>query len=158
MMHLFFLLMTLLASPAFAGSGGDSPKPAVKAAIENCLAESAKANKQPEACIGVAADACLEKGEDPSTFGMIACHGDEADVWDDRLNRDYQVLMKSVDKERIRDLERAWLVFRDKKCSYHQVEDDGQVGMIENIRCYMQETGRQALFLHDIVDTQNSRK
>lgn len=153
-----FLLAAFLAVPAFAAAGADSPKPRVKAAIESCLAENAKADKQPEACIGVAADACLQKGEDPSTFGMIACHGDEADVWDERLNRDYQILMKGPDKERLRDLERAWLAFRDKKCSYQQVEDSGQVGMIENMHCYMEETGRQALFLDAILDTQNSRK
>lgn len=133
----------------------------MKAAVEKCLAEKRKANKPLEDCVGAVADACLEKSEDTSTFGMIACNGDEADVWDERLNRDYRALMKTMKspaKERMRDLERAWIDFREKKCAYRQLEDEGQVGMIQNIHCYMEETARQALFLSGLVDSQDSGK
>jgi uncharacterized protein YecT (DUF1311 family) len=161
MRKILFLALGLFATNAFAGPGGDPPKPEVKAAVEKCLAEKAKANKQPEECVGAVADACLEKGKDLSVYDIIGCHGDEADVWDERLNHDYQALMKTMkgpDKERVRDLERAWIDFRDKKCAYRQMEDEGMVGMIQNIHCYNVETARQALFLQDILDTQDSRK
>lgn len=160
-MRIFFLATLLLTTGALAGPGGDPPKPAVKAAVEKCLAEKEKASKPLEECIGVVADSCLEKGEDPSTYGMIACHGDEADVWDERLNRDYQALMKTMKnpaKERVRDLERTWIDFRDKKCAYRQMEDEGTVGMILNIACYREETARQALFLSGILDGQSGGK
>lgn len=160
-MRIFVLATLLLTTGALAGPGGDPPRPAVKAAVEKCLAEKEKTNKPLEECIGVVADACLEKGEDTSTYGMIACHGDEADVWDERLNRDYQVLMKTMKgsgKERVRDLERAWIAFRDQKCAYRQLENEGQVGMIQNIHCYREETARQALFLGSILDGQNGGK
>lgn len=161
MRTILFLTLSLFATNALAGPGGDPPKPAVKAAVEKCLAEKEKANKPLEECIGAVSDACLEKGEDTSTYGMIACHGEEADVWDERLNRDYQALMKTMkspSKERVRDLERTWIDFREKKCAYHQLEDDGQVGMIQNIHCYKVETARQALFLSGILDSQNEVK
>lgn len=151
----------LIGANALAGPEGDPPKPAVKAAVEKCLAEKVKASKPLEDCIGVFANACLEKGEDPSTYGMIACHGDEADVWDERLNRDYQTLMKTMKspgKERVRDLERAWIAFRENKCAYREMKDNGMAGMIQNIHCYKEETGRQALFLHGILDEQDGDK
>lgn len=157
----FLAAFSLVTASAVAGSGGDPPKPAVKAAVEKCLAEKEKASKSLEECIGVVADACLEKGEDTSTYGMIACHGDEADVWDERLNRDYQALMKTMKspgKERVRDIERAWIAFREKKCAYREMKDNGMVGMIQNIHCYKEETGRQALFLQGILDEQNEGK
>ncbi len=161
MRKILFLVLGLFATNAFAGAGGDPPKPAVKAAVEKCLAEKEKANKPLQDCIGVVADACLAKGEDPSTYGMIACSGDESDVWDERLNRDYQALMKTMKspgKERLRDLERAWIDFREKKCAYRQLEDEGTVGMIQNMHCYMEETARQALFLGGLVDSQHDDK
>lgn len=156
MTRLLIFTLGLLATSALADS--DPPKPKVKAAVEKCLADKAKL---PEQCIGAAADECLEKGEDDSTTGMIACYDDEADVWDERLGRDYRALMRTMkdpDKKRVQDIEQAWVAFRDKKCSYHQPEDDGQVGVITNEQCRMEETARQALFMDDIVDTQDSRK
>jgi len=160
-MRIFIFAAALFLAVMSARAAGDPPRPEVKAAVEKCLAEKEKANKPAEECIGAIADACLEKGEDDSTSGMIACHGNEADVWDERLDRDYQTLMRTTkgpEKKRVQDIERAWLAFRDKKCGYRQPEDDGQVGVITNVHCYMEETARQALFLDDIVDTQNSRK
>jgi uncharacterized protein YecT (DUF1311 family) len=154
-------LLGLFATNTLAGPGGDPPKPEVKAAVEKCLAEKEKANKPPEECIGVAADACLGKGENLSVHDMIDCHGEEADVWDERLNRDYQALMKALKspaKERVRDLESAWIDFREKKCAYRQMEDEGMVGMIQNIHCYKVETARQALFLAAILDSQDDGK
>lgn len=162
MMRIALLLaLGLFATNAFAGPGGDPPKPAVKAAVEKCLAEKEKVNKPLEECIGAVADACLGKGETLSVHDMIDCHGEEADVWDERLNGDYQALMKTVTsprKERLRDIERAWIAFRENKCAYRQLEDEGMVGMIQNIHCYKVETARQALFLNGILDQQNEGK
>lgn len=151
----------LFATNALAGPGGDPPKPAVKAAIEKCLAAKEKANKPLEECIGTAADACLGKGENLSAHDMIDCHGEEADVWDERLSHDYRALMKitkSPDKERMRDLERAWVDFRDKKCAYRQMQGEGMAGMIQNIHCYKVETARQALFLGGMLGQQDGGK
>lgn len=161
MRKLLFFMLGLFATSALAGPGGDPPKPAVKAAVEKCLAGKEKANRPLEECIGAVADACLGKGATLSAHDMIDCHGKEADVWDERLSRDYQTLvktMKSPDKERMRDLERAWIDFRDKKCAYRQMQEDGMAGMIQNIHCYKVETARQALFLSGILDGQSGGK
>lgn len=151
------LMTALLTTSAFAGMPGDPPEPGVKAAVEKCLAEKEKANTTAETCVGVYANACLEKSDDPSTYGMMACSSKETDVWEERLNRDYQKLMKEMkaeDKERLRDMQRAWIAFRDKKCGFHQREQEGTSVMPQNAYCYMEETGRQSLFLQDIEPVQ----
>lgn len=153
----FIFMAVLLTTRAFAGAPGDPPEPAVKTAVEKCLAEKEKANTTAEACVGVYANACLEKSDDPSTYGMMACSSKETDVWEERLNRDYQKLMKEMkaeDKERLRDMQRAWIAFRDKKCGFHQREQEGTSVMPQNAYCYMEETGRQSLFLRDIEPVQ----
>lgn len=149
----FILMAALLTTSAFAGTPGDPPEPAVKAAVEKCLKEKEEAKLPAEVCVGVYANACLEKSDDPSTYGMMACSSKETAVWEERLNRDYQKLMKEMkaeDKERLRDMQRVWIAFREKKCGFHQREQEGTIVMPQNEYCYMEETVRQSLFLQDI--------
>lgn len=154
---MFIFMAALLTASAFAGTPGYPPERAVKAAVEKCIAEKEKANTTAETCVGVHANACLEKSDDSSTYGMMACSTKETDVWEERLNRDYQKLMKEMkteDKERLRDMQRAWIAFREKKCGFHQREQEGTSVMPLNAYCYMEETGRQSLFLRDIESGQ----
>ena len=85
------LLVLMWAAPSAGQSTG-----ADRAAVETCLAEKAKSGEQ-EKCIGILADACLEKGDDPSTHGMADCSRAEYAVWDERLNRVYRRLMRELD-------------------------------------------------------------
>ena len=148
------MMATLVATSAFAGAAGDPPEPEVKAAVEKCLAEKEKASTPLETCIGAYTDACLGKSDALSTQDMMACNSMETDVWEERLNRDYQELLKEMkndDKARLREMQRAWIAFREKKCGFRQQEQEGTVGMIQNENCYMEETGRQSLFLQTLV-------
>jgi uncharacterized protein YecT (DUF1311 family) len=138
------LLVVLWATPSAAQSSA-----ADRTVVEACLAEKAKASEQ-ERCIGVIADACLEKGDDPSTHGMADCSRREHAVWDERLNRIYKKLMRELDnptRVRLREMQRAWIAFEEKKCGFHYVAEPGSASIPMIAYCSMTETGRQALFL-----------
>ena len=47
--------------------------PADRATVQKCLDEKIAVSEEREGCVGVIADPCLEKSEDPSTFGMADC-------------------------------------------------------------------------------------
>jgi uncharacterized protein YecT (DUF1311 family) len=147
-------IIIVLSANAFAGAAGNPPEAENKATIEKCIADKKKDNQKVERCIGVIADACLEKSEDPSTYGMVNCSTREYDVWEDRLNRTYKKLMSTLEgkpKIRLRDIERAWIAYRDKKCDFYQREEDGTSIIPVNAYCIMEETGRQSLFLDEIL-------
>jgi uncharacterized protein YecT (DUF1311 family) len=134
--------------------------PADRAAIENCVKEKLTAGEDRAKCVGVIADACLDKSEDPSTYGMANCGRREQEVWDERLNAAYKKLMADVDRKQrnsVRDMQRTWIAFRDKKCGLHGVLEEGSIVIPIIAYCYMEETGRQAVFLEQLVDEGDSR-
>jgi uncharacterized protein YecT (DUF1311 family) len=136
----------------WAAASAAQPASADRTVVEVCLAEKAKAGEQ-ERCIGVIADACLEKGDDPSTHGMADCSRREHAVWDERLNRVYRRLLREVDnatRARLREMQRAWIAFEDKKCGFHHVAEPGTAAVPMAAYCIMTETGRQVLFLERV--------
>jgi uncharacterized protein YecT (DUF1311 family) len=140
-------LFVLLATPAAAQS-----TPVDRSAVETCLDERAKTGDQ-ERCIGAVADTCLEKGDDLSTHGMADCSRREHAVWDERLNRIYRKLMRELDNStriRLREMQRAWIAFEEKKCTLHHVAEPGSASIPMMAYCSMTETGRQALFLERV--------
>jgi len=131
------------------------------APTELCLA----AAQDPDACIGRAADACMSGlGADPSTVGMVRCLDGELRWWDGRLNAGYSRLMaveKASDAEMaeigatvpswavaLRDMQRAWIAWRDAACEYERAQwGGGTGGGPASVACWMKLTGRQALAL-----------
>ncbi len=153
-MRIFFLIAIFVTTSVFAHAAGGPPDPEAKAAVEKCLAEKEKSNGSPELCVGVYTEACLGKSDALSTSDMMTCNSKETAVWQEHLNRDYQELlkeMKNKDKERLRDMQRAWIAFREKKCGFRQQEQEGTVGVIQNVSCYLEETGRQSFFLQTLL-------
>ena len=136
----------------WAAAAAAQPAPADRKVVETCLTEKSKTHDQ-EKCIGVIADACLEKGDDPSTHGMADCSRREHAVWDDRLNRLYRKLMTEADnatRVKLREMQRAWIAFEEKKCGFHYVAEPGSASIPMIAYCSMTETGRQALFLERV--------
>lgn len=129
-------------------------------ATETCLSGGGGAD-----CIGQSADACVNATPGGySTVGMGACLDQEWQYWDARLNAAYQAVMtdaKSMDAEMdelgsaapkqvpaLRDMQRAWIGFRDAKCAYEASTWGGGTGAgPAAIQCMMATTGQQALFL-----------
>ncbi|WP_299848608.1 lysozyme inhibitor LprI family protein [uncultured Roseovarius sp.] len=101
-----------------------------------------------------------------TTVGMGGCLDREWQYWDGRLNTAYKRQMgraKAIDAEMadlganvpsqsdaLRDMQRAWIPFRDGKCGYEYSQWGGGTGGGPAITaCMMVETGEQALYLEN---------
>ena len=118
-------------------------------------------------CIAEAANLCQESDGGSTTLGIVACLQAETEVWDDLLNAQYLELRDSMREQdlewpelgisravALRDVQRAWIAFRDAECGYAYARYQG--GTIRNVvaaSCVLEETARRALtlkaFLHE---------
>jgi uncharacterized protein YecT (DUF1311 family) len=77
---------------------------------------------------------------------MTTCAGDNENAADAALNTLYQKLMKAQDdaksKAQLRDLERAWIAYRDKQCAFEigPREESGSIWPMEMAMCMEQKT------------------
>jgi uncharacterized protein YecT (DUF1311 family) len=162
------LVLMLAAGPAAAQDVAFAP-----VATETCLAaagdEAAK-----EACVGKAAEACIDTPDGQTTVGMGFCYGAERDWWDARLNAAYGELMAmetAVEAElkelgsaaaspaaALREMQRAWIGYRDAACLYEVSQwGGGTGGGPAGAACMMQLTGEQALALEGRLAARRSQ-
>lgn len=154
-------LALLAAPPAPAQSKGDGLRfdPGL---IRSCLESGGWRD-----CIGVAAEACMQATPGGhSTAGMGGCLGAEAEWWDARLNDHYQTLRareRAADAEAppipgmpprpsgaeaLRELQRAWIAWRDATCFYEELQWWGGTGASSaGAACRMRLTAEQTLTL-----------
>lgn len=134
------LVAALLAGPA---AGQEAPE-FDPAPVLECLASEAA----PDSCAGLAAAACMEGPGGSSTVGMGFCLGAERDFWDARLNDAYGRATErawAADAEAeadaaeggysvpaqlpaLRDMQRAWIAYRDATCAYEATRWGGGTG------------------------------
>ena len=132
--------------------------------METCLS-GAEDHQARNACIGQAAEQCMETTPGGySTMGMGGCLWREAEYWDARLNAAYKALMAdaiAMDEEMksygssapkqapaLREMQRAWIPFRDRKCDYVRSQwGGGTGGGPAGASCHLYTTAEQALFL-----------
>lgn len=119
----------------------------------SCL-EGAEGSGTKQDCIGASSNACMEQTEGgSSTPVMGACLEQEQKFWDDRLNTVYGELRSSyADRpelsEALRDMQRAWISYRDARCDYIGTQWSGGTGMGPAILgCMMATTAEQTLLL-----------
>lgn len=116
-------------------------------------------------CVGLSAEKCMEDTEGGySTYGMGGCMSLEAEFWDARLNSAYKSQMAQAKEfdamaaedgfttlsqaDTLRDMQRAWIMFRDARCSYeYSLWGGGTGGGPASIACFTQMTAEQALYL-----------
>lgn len=130
---------------------------------ETCLAEPETAAGKGH-CVGLSAVACMATENGSTTVGNGYCLEQERLFWDARLNAVYQRLMeveRGLDAEMaelgsaappmapgLREMQRAWIAFRDAACDYEARQWGGGTGAgPAYIGCLMTQTGRQALEL-----------
>lgn len=116
------------------------------------------------ACVGASAVACMEATPGGySTYGESACVSAELEWWDDKLNRTYidgRQRAKELDREAmqsvqeitiadaLRDMQRAWIGFRDAKCTFARSHwQGGTGGGPATAWCLLYETAEQTLYL-----------
>jgi len=77
---------------------------------------------------------------------MNECANDNAQAADDALNRIYATLMAQqtdqASKDQLRDVERAWIGYRDKECAWEvgPQTDGGSIWPMEMADCVEQKT------------------
>ncbi|MEL7300111.1 MAG: lysozyme inhibitor LprI family protein [Pseudomonadota bacterium] len=116
-------------------------------------------------CVGRAAAACMDMTEGgTTTVGMGGCLAAEWAWWDAELNTAYQALLAEAgeieaDAEEfglrtppmvapIREMQRAWIGYRDGLCAFERAKwGGGTGGGPASAACMMQETARQTLVL-----------
>jgi uncharacterized protein YecT (DUF1311 family) len=81
----------------------------------------------------------------------LDCLGDEIDRQDARLNRTYQIVMRRLPpgkREKLRKLERAWIVHRDRYC--YRIGGGpwrGSLGDVNLHECRLDETIKRTIWL-----------
>ena len=154
-----FCVLALMPLPLAAQEMVFSP-----VATETCLANMAE-GQDPATCIGASANACMEATSGGySTVGMVGCYEQERLYWDARLNAAYRLARaeaKKIDAEMreigssapsqadaLRDMQRAWIGFRDASCDYERaLWGGGTGGGPASVACHMFMTAEQARFL-----------
>ena len=159
------VLLMLLAGPVAAQQ---RPDPQARRELADCLG---RAKGRGEACIGTVRDACLNGPAAGSEVGNRNCIGLELDAWDDRLNDAYKKILvgdlgtqqtqraepsgevrTKTGADILRDAQRAWIAFRDKKCDAARLPLEGGTGaMTLEATCMLTETARQALWIEDLA-------
>jgi len=161
MMRILMALgLVALAFPAAAEGLKFSPR-----AVETCL-EQGGGNE----CIGLAAQACMEETEGGYSTPVIGgCLDAERAFWDDLLNTAYgelRVRSQEIDAQEpyeglpprpsdidaLRDMQRAWIAYRDASCRYEELQWWGGTGASgAYIGCLMRMTGEQTLTLRSYL-------
>jgi uncharacterized protein YecT (DUF1311 family) len=157
-MRILILPIALIATPLSAQELSFAPE-----ATETCLYNTAHGDDKSQ-CIGLAANQCMSSTDGQTTIGMGFCLDAELSYWDGILNSGYQQLraaLQSSDAElpetlaiqadQLRDMQRAWIAFRDARCSFEAAQWQGGTGASPAyLACMMTATGEQALYLMSV--------
>ena len=97
------------------------------------------------------AEPCMEQEGGYSTHGMADCHRIETKIWDRILNETFKELLADLkDKARekkLREMQRAWIVSRDRTCEFYDREIHGSQAIPMAAGCMARETARRAMLL-----------
>jgi len=120
------------------------------------------------ACVGLSADSCIDTPAGGSTVGMAGCLDAERQYWDDRLNASYRALRareRASDADMagtfghvplapaLRDMQRAWIGFRDATCAFEAAQWAGGTGQgPATLGCLLRMTGEQTLYLEQMLE------
>lgn len=124
-----------------------------------CLAESETSAERSE-CIGRASEACID-ATGYATPVLSGCAFRELESWDAHLNAIYQAARAQAREfdmgagagapslaVGLRDMQRAWIEYRDATCGYEAAQWGGGTGAGPAFAgCLMRLTAEQALYL-----------
>jgi len=81
-----------------------------------------------------------------STADIVECLTEAYEDWDARLNAAYRAAIEPLEGERrtqFRDVQRAWLAYRDASCGYYR-SGEGTIAAIEGNSCMVELTRTRA--------------
>jgi uncharacterized protein YecT (DUF1311 family) len=147
----------LLALAVFCGTAQAQEKLRAEDsyAIQDCIKTKESSNEGAERCIGLVANACLDRPEGRSTHGQSQCYQREQLVWDDILNETYRRLQGSFQgklKTQLRDVQRAWIESRKLQCAFYGDVIQGSLAIPTAASCFNTETARRAIYLLSILN------
>lgn len=155
------IVVALLAVSATPALAQDKPSPKDSAAIEKCMKARTGRNWAWEKCIGLISEPCAKDELSMPPSQVSACYYREQVVWDDILNKSYQLLRERLDEEQVgklRDMQRAWIASRDKTCGFLYDYFQGTMANPMIAACVSRATGLQALYLRGFADDVAERK
>lgn len=156
-----FVIAAIIALSTIPALAQDKPTAKDSAAIEKCLKTKTGRHWAWEKCIGLISEPCSKDELSVPPSQVIACYSREQAVWDDILNKSYQLLRERLDEEQVvklRDMQRAWITSRDKTCGFLYDYFQGTMANPMIAACVSRATGLQALYLHGFADDVADRK
>ncbi len=145
-----------LAALAFALFCGAPPSLAAGqddgTAIRACAAKYAdNVDEAERRCIfAIVADPCTMMPANQTTVATAECYGREGKIWDAMLNENFRALGEDLDdgqKAKLRDMQRAWIAYRDTTCGFYRDKIRGTLATTMAAACVARETARRALLL-----------
>ena len=148
----FVLAVFLGGSPSQAQTR--QPAAAEIKLVRDCAANHPDDGKGEEECaFKLIADPCIEKNG--SNLGTADCYRIETAIWDAILNDNYKELMAALDDkeqaQKLKDMQRAWIAFRDTTCDFYWFKIRGSMSVPMTAACQLRETARRALLLAFLI-------
>lgn len=150
----FLALAALCAAAAAQPALAQTREPTMQevTAVRYCFAKYEDKSEIEANCLfKLVAEPCMEEEGGYSTFGMADCHRIETKIWDRILNETFKELLVDLkDKERekkLREMQRAWIVSRDRTCEFYDCEIHGSQAIPMGAACMARETARRAMLL-----------
>jgi uncharacterized protein YecT (DUF1311 family) len=143
-------LVVVLCLSGAAHAQTREPAAQEAAAIKECFAKYDNEDDIEKNCVfKLVAEPCIEK--DMSNLGMADCHRIECAIWDRILNENYKELAGELEdkaqKRKLREMQRAWIVSRDRTCEFYQHKIRGSMAIPMHAACMARETARRAMLL-----------
>src|SRR5712691_6051828 len=150
---LLVLAVTLAGVPS-SHAQNRQPTAAEIKLVRDCAADHPDDGKGEEACaFKLVADPCSAK--DGSNLGTADCYRIETAIWDAILNDNYKELMAALDDkeqvQKLKDMQRAWIAFRDTTCDFYWFKIRGSMSVPMTAACQLRETARRALMLAFLI-------
>jgi len=135
------------ANDGVAQSRAGSPKDvaAIRACAEKFVENITEGERR---CLfALVADPCAKSrgGQGPTE-----CYRIEQEIWDELLNENFRTLREGLDddqKEKLRDMQRAWIAYRNSTCEFYYHKIQGSMSTPMTAACLARETARRALLL-----------
>jgi uncharacterized protein YecT (DUF1311 family) len=122
------------------------------AAIRGCAEKYAdNVDEGERRCIfALVSDPCAKRREMQPDASRAECFRAEQAIWDELLNDNFRKLRDGLDdgqKEKLRDMQRAWITYRDTTCQFYYDKIQGTMANTMIAACLARETARRAMLL-----------